>query len=501
MGVFFFSLLLLFFSSSFAASPASQDRSPSLSFKGVDLLHPILDVSPMRLPPGQLSDSKDAVYCDRITVSGHPRLELGSYANSFRVAVAPSAAIPEYLHRKIVVCFHRNASLGLCHCEKDEWKTLQKGLWTSVMSPYDTRYVDVKFIGDISGFVTVSVEEDSQIWRLVCLAAGLTLFLLAPVVSSWVPFYYSTSMAIGVFLVIIILLYQGMRLLPTGRKSFLCLSTYVSVVGAGSFVLHRISALVNSVLVNFGLSEELHNPVFVFVVAGIVLSGAALGCWFVSKFVISKDGRVDVAVAHFVKWAMRTIATTFILQSTLDTPLAMVALAFSSVISFLILKCSRAVCRSDSRCDNSQVLTIAQVKANHKRAEFLSRSEKKSPGGKIWSSPNSLSAWSNSPVKGLVSPSSHPSIMDQQDYYSTFHKTSRRRKFTKKQWEDFTRASTQQAVAEWLASPEVANWMIEKAGRFQVLSDYSSEGSVGSESDSTVETVAGSSKRFGLFSW
>lgn len=34
----------------------------------------------------------------------------------------------------------------------------------------------------------------------------------------------------------------------------------------------------------------------------------------VRKFVISKDGSVDDGVAQFVKWAMRIIASTFILQ-------------------------------------------------------------------------------------------------------------------------------------------------------------------------------------------
>ena len=40
------------------------------------------------------------------------------------------------------------------------------------------------------------------------LALGFTLPLLAPIVSNWVPFYYSSSMVIGVFLVIIIILFQ-----------------------------------------------------------------------------------------------------------------------------------------------------------------------------------------------------------------------------------------------------------------------------------------------------
>lgn len=110
------------------------------------------------------------------------------------------------------------------------------------MSPYDDRYIDVKFLGEVSGSVTVAVEEglpsplcplccietpnhfqyvyfdihltfygfctDFQQWRLACLALGFVLLLLAPIVSNWVPFYYSSSMLIGIFLVIIIILFQ-----------------------------------------------------------------------------------------------------------------------------------------------------------------------------------------------------------------------------------------------------------------------------------------------------
>ncbi|KAJ9179874.1 hypothetical protein P3X46_008188 [Hevea brasiliensis] len=465
--------------------------------RGVDIGNPVIDVIPSfpnrRLPS---PSSKDFLYCERVKVSGRSRLEVRSYANSFRVTLAPSAVIPERLHSKIQVCFHRNASLGLCHCEKDEWKSIQKGLWRSIMSPYEGRYVDVKFISEISGSVSISVEEDFQKWRLLCLAVGFLLLLLAPIVSSWVPFYYSTSMAIGVFLLVIILLFQGMKLLPTGRKNFFYLSIYGSVLGAGTFVLHHISVLVNSILINFGLSEEMHNPVYVFVLVGIVLAGAALGYWIVRKFVISKDGSVDVGVAQFVKWAMRIIATTFILQSTLDAPLAMVSLVSLYTICFLInaLRWRHPVHESYSR--GGKAIT------KHKRAEFLSRSAKMSSGGKIWSSPKSSSAWSNSPVKGLLSPSAGSGTRDEQVYFSTFHKTPKRKKFTRKEWEDFTRESTQQAVAEWASSPEVATWIIENADRIQLLaSDCSSEETVGSESDSTNETVDGSGKLFSLFNW
>ncbi|KAK3003897.1 hypothetical protein RJ639_018847 [Escallonia herrerae] len=82
--------------------------------------------------------------------------------------------------------------------------------------------------------------KEAQVWRFLFLALGFFLLLLAPVISSWVPFYYSSSMAVGVLLVIVILLFQ---------------------LGAGSYLLHYFSMLVNSLLVNFGMSEDMHYPV------------------------------------------------------------------------------------------------------------------------------------------------------------------------------------------------------------------------------------------------
>ncbi|KAK4581399.1 hypothetical protein RGQ29_024877 [Quercus rubra] len=366
------------------------------------------------------------------------------------------------------------------------------------MSPYDDRYIDVKFIGEVSGYVTVAIVEDFQRWRLVCLAFGFVLLLLAPIVSNWVPFYYSSSMAIGVFLVIIILLFQGMKLLPTGRKNFFYLTMYGSVLGAGSFLMHHFSVLVNSILINFGLSEEMHNPVSLFVLVGIVLAGAALGYWIVRKFVISQDGGVDVGIAQFVKWAMRIIGTTSILQSSLDTPLALATLASCWAICKLIFSMKwPGLMRQSYSGNGSPWLKLGrQTTGKHNRAEFLSRS---SPQGKMWNSPKKPSAWSNSPIRGVVSPSSV--AKNQQEYYSTFHSMQNRKKFTKKEWDDFTRESTRQAMAEWASSPEFADWMIDNADRIQLLPGESSDETTGSGSDSTNENVVGSRRQFSFFNW
>ncbi|XP_015900290.2 uncharacterized protein LOC107433519 [Ziziphus jujuba] len=467
--------------------------------RGVDIRNPVLDITPSPLFGFSSSrGSKDVLSCERVQVSGISRLELGSFASSLRVTLLPSVVIPERLHSKIQVCFHRNDSLGFCECEKDEWRSLQKGLWSSVMSPYDTKYADVKFIGDVSGPVTLTVEEDFQRWRLVCLALGFTLLLFAPVFSSWVPFYYSSSMAVGVLLVIIIVLFQGMKLLPTGRKSVFYLTIYGSLLGAGSFLLHHFSVLVNSILVNFGLSEEMHNPVSIFLLVVIILAGAALGYWIVRKFVISKDGSVDAGVAQFVKWAMRMIGTTSILQSTLDTPLAIGALVSCWVLCKLItsLKSYWTMHPSDGQNGSPGMQQGGQTLKKHPRAEFLSRS---SPQEKLWNSQRSPSTWPYSPVKGVISPSSQR--QNEKEYYSTYHKMQNRKKFTKKEWDEFTQQSTRQALAEWAASPEFTDWVIEHADRIQLVPSESSDGDLGSGSDSTDENVVGSGNRFGFLNW
>ncbi|KAM0992676.1 hypothetical protein ACFX2A_008552 [Malus domestica] len=490
MGSSLFSAILLLL---FAFCLSLPTLSPATELKGVDIEDPVLEVIPAPFSEhSAVPGSKVVIFCERARVSGISRLKLGSYASSLKITLSTSVAIPERLHSKIQVCFHRNNTLGLCQCEEDDWKNIQKGLWSSVMSPYDERYVDVKFIGKIPGSITITVEEDFQRWRLVCLALGFTLLLLAPIVSNWVPFYYTSSMVIGVFLVIIIILFQGMKLLPTGRKNVLYLTIYGSVLGAGSFLVHQFSLMVNSILLSFGLSEEMHNPVSIFLLVGIILAGAALGYWIVRKFVVSKDGTVDVGIAQFVKWAMRIIGTTSILQSTLDTPLAMGALVSYWIISKLItsLKWHLKSHQSDAGSGSPCLPKGKQVKGRQSHPKFLSRS---SPQEKNWNSRRSLSAWSDSPVTGVMSPSSR--APNQQEYYSTFHKVQNRKKFTRKEWDDFTHESTRQAIAEWAASPEVPNWLIEHADRIQLLPSESSDETGGSEPDSIDENVVGSTDR------
>ncbi|KAK9134912.1 hypothetical protein Syun_014242 [Stephania yunnanensis] len=492
------SLLLLFLSLSiFFSISTSIHNSPTTDV--VDMEHPLLQVSPSPLVGYHPSrdGAKDTLSCSRVRVPGLSRAKIRSYFNTFQVTVTPSSVIPERLHSKIAICFHRNASLASCQCEKDDWVTLQKGNWSAFMSPYEDKYLDLKFSNGLSGTLTVSIEEEFHQWRLIVLILGFGLLLLAPILSNSIPFYYSSSMAIGVLLVVLIILFQGMKLLPTGRKNIFYLTIYGSVVGVGSFIVHYFSMMVNSILQNLGLSEDMYNPVSAFLLAGIILAGAALGYWIVRKFIISEDGSVDVNIAQFVKWAMRIMAMTFIFQSSRDTPMAAAALACCCGTNFLIS--SRWHRRSMQYQGNGSpwLRRAKRGSTSHNRTEFLSRSTKISPRQKLWNSPKKSYAWSDSPTKGLVlsSPSNGGTV--QKDYYSTFHKTPTRKRFSKKEWDEFTRESTREALVEWASSPEFTDWIVDNADRLKI-DPSNSDDSVGSGSDSSDETAVdnGSGRNF-----
>ncbi|PIN08598.1 hypothetical protein CDL12_18823 [Handroanthus impetiginosus] len=103
-------------------------------------------------------------------------------------------------------------------------------------------------------------------------------------------------------------------------------------------------------------------------------------------------------------------------------------------------------------------------------------------------------------VVGVVTPSSRRAAKSPQDYYSAFHQTPNRKKFSEEEWKDFTEESTREAVAELASSPEFTDWMIKNADRIRLQPEGSSDESIGSGSDSTDENVvAQSSSGRGLF--
>ena len=71
----------------------------------------------------------------------------------------------------------------------------------------------IVMVAQISGVTLASIHAEFQRWRLVCLGIGFLLLLSAPIVSNWVSFYYSSSMALGVLLVVLVILFQVLSLM------------------------------------------------------------------------------------------------------------------------------------------------------------------------------------------------------------------------------------------------------------------------------------------------
>ncbi|XLR69270.1 hypothetical protein HN51_016356 [Arachis hypogaea] len=158
--------LLVFFSPSLVDldhhKPPQLPESKDTTNAGVSIERPVLEVTPAPLSGHSATygvDVQNTLRCARVAIYGISRLNLLSYASSFHISVAPSAAIPERLHSQVQVCLHRDNSLGWCECQKDEWKSVSKGVWSADMSPYDKRYADVRINGQTSVSVTIALEE------------------------------------------------------------------------------------------------------------------------------------------------------------------------------------------------------------------------------------------------------------------------------------------------------------------------------------------------------
>ncbi|KAK1316897.1 hypothetical protein QJS10_CPA05g01193 [Acorus calamus] len=50
-------------------------------------------------------------------------------------------------------------------------------------------------------------------------------------------------------------------------------------------------------------------------------------------------------------------------------------------------------------------------------------------------------------------------------YYSSFHKTPDRKRFSKKEWEEFTPDSTKKALQDLVSTPDFSEWAIAHADR------------------------------------
>ncbi|EYU44506.1 hypothetical protein ABFS82_08G059200 [Erythranthe guttata] len=437
--------LLLILSPAFPSVSAVTEFSLVVSGPTTLQLSPTLVVEKS---PGLKPGAK--VKCERVLIHGLPRIKhMSKFANSMKVKV--SCENQSGYAAKIEICFHRNVSLAVGMCPEDQWERLNKGLWIKSMSPFDHKILDVRTVASYSENLEVSIDEEFFAYRVLFLVLGTALMCVASWLSKSLVFYYSGAMIIGIFLVILMVLFQGMKLLPTGRKSSLAIFLYSCFVGLGSFLLRYLPGLLRSLLVEIGLSEDMYNPLAIFLLVSLAITGAWLGFWVVRKLVLTEDGSIDIGVSHFVTWSIRIVACVMILQSSVDPLLAAEALLGGIVVSSVLRRFAhRKVIRRVYK--NLRGLNLGEALDSYT-----------SPVSKMSASRPSTRA-PYSPVRGSLS-KSPTRLSDSNAFYSTFHETPDRRKFTKGEWESFTKDSTRKALEELVSSPDFSRWAVSHADR------------------------------------
>ncbi|GJS58591.1 transmembrane protein 194 [Tanacetum coccineum] len=377
------------------------------------------------------------VVCERVEINGLSRL---TNLTSFFSSVKLNVLNVNFTGRppNITVCFLRNASLGVGMCPEDQWEKLTKGSWVKSMSPFDHKLLDIRIVGPSVGTVDVVLNEEFYVYRVIFLVLGVALLTFASSLSNSLIIYYGGAMTLGVMLVVLVILFQGMRILPSGRKSSLALVLYGSIVGVGSFLFSYVPSLLRSLLVEMGIDEDLYSPVAVLLVALVVLTGAWLGFWAVRKLVLTEDGSIDTGIAQFVKWSFRIVASSMILQSSVDPLLAVAALVFGVLIPSA----------GKGLYSYAHKISFATNKGKHIR--------------------------SYKPVSSPVEDSYEDKLKTQKlseanTFYSSFHDTTERRQYSKDEWDEFTKESTKKALESLVCSPDFNRWAVAHADRITLL--------------------------------
>ncbi|XP_052204621.1 uncharacterized protein LOC127809673 [Diospyros lotus] len=420
--------------------------------------------------PVEKSLGSKPVLCERVQIQGLPRLEnLKKYAHSVKVEVSNlnSSARPPNAE----FCFHWNYSLGVGMCPQGQWEKLVKGSWVKSMSPFDHRLLDVRMAASSKEILQVSIIEEFFWYHIIFLVIGIIMLTLASSLSKSLVFYYSSAMAIGIILVILMILFQGMKLLPTGRKNSVAIFVYSSIVGLGSFFLRYLPRLLHSVLGEMGISEDMYYPLAMILLIFLVLAGSWLGFWVVRKLVLTEYGLIDKGVSHFVAWSIRVIAAVMILQSSEDPLLAATALLCGILVSLIFRRITRSrfIRRlyKTLRCrvPSSSPLKDPFDEYGHD-TQKTTNSEFLRPRSRHFTMASCTTR-----VRGFARTPPPSQRLDSETYYSSFHRTPEKRKFSKEEWETFTRDSTKKALEELVSSPDFSKWAVAHADRITLTPD------------------------------
>ncbi|CAI5516280.1 unnamed protein product [Closterium sp. Naga37s-1] len=397
----------------------------------------------------------------------------------------------------------RNASQPLGECPRGAWRAVdRKGRWVVLRSPFEGAFIDVKRDGGVAGDhdVSIKVDEDLEPHRAVFFVLGFLLMLLAGHLSSMVAFYYGGGMTLGVLLVVIVILYQVMRLLPLGRKSSLQILLYGSLMGFIGVIVTYVSGAVKTVMEPLGLVDDVISPVVVFVLVLVVLIGAALGFWVVRKFILSPTGELDPPTVSFVKWGLRIIAATLLIMSSADAIIAtsLLLLSLSTTLLLHLLSPRALALLSPTSTPSATPATSFLARACVRKGEQAAEHEGEVGGvGGAFSPPQQFGTppqgrmggvgggqgyvtptrgADGSPYMRMGAPFQGPpgtprtpsSPLSRSVCPSSFHRTPHRRHLTPAQAAAISHQCTQAALQDLAYSPGFGQWVLHNFDRIAI---------------------------------
>ncbi|CAE6261721.1 unnamed protein product [Arabidopsis arenosa] len=369
------------------------------------------------------------VLCERIHIHGLRRFKhIDKYAHSLKLVVNASTAGKT---SSIDVCFHRNLSRAIGMCPHSRWEKASKGSWVQTMSPFDHKILDVRVASSNKVTLELSAVEELFMYRIVFLILGAVLLVSASTLSQSLAFYYSSAMAVGIILVVLLVLFQGMKLLPTGRSSF-ALFIYSSLLGLGGFLLRYIPGLFQSLLTEMGIDEEMYTPVCSDFCGGVFIFG-----WSIFR------SSVDPLLAG------GALISVILMSSTLKkiTRLKFLLRLYEIPLN-LLLGIWEAIRDADIPSVPGYLHDF--MRKSPDASEFRNRVTFASPSGGV-----------NNGMR-----ESPPSESD--TFPSSFHKTPERSQLTKEEWKKLTKDSTTKAVQELVSSPDFGKWAAVNADRISV---------------------------------
>lgn len=196
-----------------------------------------------------------------------------------------------------------------------------------------------------------------------------------------------------------------------------------------------------------------------------------MGFWAVRKLILTEDGSIDTTVSQCVAWSIWILGAVMVLQSSLDPLLAAAALVSAIFVTSIFRRAARPRLlrrlyrklggRGHQKLRKGDLSPADGNKFVEHTSDFhYYRSEDVllSPQSRWTTQTSSYSAAKGSDKK-------QPPPYERNTFYSTYHKTPERRKYSDDELKAISKEYTKKGLEELVSSPEFSRWAVAHAER------------------------------------